>query len=275
MAPHRVFPQAVFKTHMPFFDGQHLVFCASDAPRRHPIACRGEIWAALARRAELRRDFFDLPQQCDVEYRPWKLAYSFWPAGRVRRIETGLPPEAVECSPASYREAGQWHVSFVGGLPARHGWSYHLYKLSGPSLDQLRRAEKVVPQPVRAGFVSPRYLCTGGRRKLDLTDRIRGTRFSLACPLQSMFRVSYRADDLESLILSGVDDYGRNVTLLHRIDSGSTHEISSPADVYKPSLFARRLIFARRDEDGEEDRELWEGPYHLEPSFVTIRPVAV
>lgn len=270
MSSDRVFGEATRKTHMPFLAGEDLLFCVSDGIQRHEAKCGGEIWRAMARRAELRSRLGELPKSRPIAYRPWKLAHCLPPDGPLRRIETGLPAEAVGCNPAFYRENGTWHVSFVGGLPTVRGWSYHLYAMRGPSPAHLGRAEKVVPQPVRVGFLSPRYLCTGGRRRLDLTDRGAGETFSLEFPFEQMLRASFRADDPQTLIVSGVDDSGRDATLVYRIDTGAALEIISPADAYKPSLYGDRLIFAKRRGETIESRELWEGPLKLTPSPLSI-----
>ena len=268
MSGERVFRTATWKTHMPFFDGQHLVFCVADGVRRYRTLCRGEIWTALDRRPGLRRSFLDLPRAQDLGYRPWKLAFTPWPGGpwppdRVQRIETGLPAEAVECSPACYRDQGRWFLSFIGGVPMAEGWSYHLYVMSGPSLTRLDRAEKVSPHPARVGFVNARYVCLGGRQRLDLSDRAGGAGCSLECPLEVILRAGFPADDPGSVVVSGRDALGCDVTFVYGMDTGRTKEVASPSQAYKPSLYAGRVVFAGRRGRGLENRELYHAPCRL------------
>ena len=78
MAHQRVFPGLGFKSHMPFFDGQMLVFCRSDEPVRREFECGGEIWERMWTNRALAEHFRGLARTRWLEYRAWKLYFTSW-----------------------------------------------------------------------------------------------------------------------------------------------------------------------------------------------------
>jgi hypothetical protein len=114
--PHeRVFPGVGFKSHMPFFDGETLVFCRSDEPVRREFECGGTIWERMRTNRALAEHFRDLPRSRSIEYRAWKLYYTAWKKREPCRLVTGLPDDAVECSPAECVLSDRWAAWRVKG----------------------------------------------------------------------------------------------------------------------------------------------------------------
>jgi hypothetical protein len=275
MTAQKVFAEGDLKTHMPFFDGRTLLFCRGDETLQQEYVCRGSIWRTMRRNPQLREHFAGIEQQRTTLMRVWKLAYAAWRDRRPRRLETGLPAEAVECSPAFYRKGGTWQVSFIGGVPTDQGRAYRLYAMSGPSLGKLSPARRVSEVPTRVGFVSPQYVCLRHRGRLVLSERDGGGRFSLRLPLSRVYRASFCADHVDRLLITGLSKAGGICTLLHRLDTDETFEVKAPGPVYKSSLFDNRVVFTKSRADDFEDRELWHGPFELVPSEEKIRRVQV
>lgn len=258
-----IFPRKQFPTHMPFFDGETLLFCRSEEPLQREFEQSGTLWRRLPREKELQARFQNEPSSVPVSYRAWKLYYCLW-ADRVPfRLQTGLGLDAIECSPAFYRDGGHVHVSFIGGEITSQRIVYHLYTMSGPSLDELSAARPVSPLEARVGFVSPQYVCLGNRSLL-LIERRSGKQFRLTVPFERLYRATFRADDPESLILTGLDCSGQPVTLQFHLEDGTSFQVLSQGPVYKSTLWEDRLIVAVKEDAGFEDRQLKEGSYQLD-----------
>jgi len=80
----------------------------------------------------------------------WKLHYAD-SSGQYRRVETGLPDDATECSPTAWHDDRGWHVTFIAG-----GWAedrlFRLYRMDGQSLNSLNKPV-AIHAGTRAGFV--------------------------------------------------------------------------------------------------------------------------
>ena len=233
MPPKKVFENAQFKSHMPFFDGKTLVFCRSDhvALRR----CRPDdpMWIKMHKEQSLRGETILPGFHNRLSYRLWKLAYCQWNNRKPHRLETGLPEDTVECSPTFYRQRNEIHVSFIAGVLTDNQIRYHLYHMSGPSFNRLSQAEPAVEETALFGFISPRYLCFGDDNIFSVRDRSSGEERLLHFPLPMVTRVSYCAEDLDKLAISGKDEHGKRITLLHQLDSEETTEVRVAGPVYK------------------------------------------
>jgi hypothetical protein len=248
---------------MPFFDGQTLLFCQAGSPIEYQTPREGGIWRILTQKPELRAHFAQLPRHSTLRYRPWKLAWCPWQDRRPRPLFTGLPADAVECSPAFYREGDVYHVSFLGGVPGPQGLTYFLYQMSGNSLDQLSRPDRVSEQPTRLGFVSARHICTESLDGVRVTERARGLTFQLILPWNHLYRATFASDAPQQLLLSGQDEQGVFRTLQYDCDTGATHEVQAAGPLYKASLCGGEVVFAYRGEGDFEDRHLRRGSASL------------
>ena len=274
--PHEeVFQNAQFKSHMPFFDGTDMMFCRSDAATDVEFQSGGTIWARMARDPQMAERFKDLSRSRTISYQPWKLFHCSWSDRRQRQqIATGLAAGTVECSPAFYRDADGLHVSFIGGVPTQQCFVYKLYTMSGAAWDSLSAAEPFDDRETRAGFVSSRYVCVGVADRLELTRRDTNELFSLECPLSRILRVTYRADDLDSLLITGVAADENEQTLLYKINTAETFDVRTPDGVYKSSIHGDRIVFAHRGDSGLEDRRLQHGNYTLQAVASGVTRVA-
>lgn len=254
------------KTHMPFFDERLLVFCVAGEPVEEEFTSGGSIWRTLESSPALRSHFAEVPRTRTIPYRAWKLHYALWSERVPRRIETGLPAGAVECNPTFYWEDGQCHVAFAGGVSDGRRLVYHLYEMTGPAIDRLGPPRRVREEPTPLGFVSPRHVCYGQRGEIVLREKSSGREQVLQCPLAQLYRVAFRADRPEQVLLTGSDEDGQRRTLLYDLATQATYEVHSPEPVYKAGLCGGRIVFAERLGRDFEDRQLRQGTYQLVPT---------
>ena len=273
MPSKKVFENAQFKSHMPFFDGKTLVFSRSD--RLMSRRCRPDdpMWIKMHKEQSLRGEHIIPRIHRGLSYRLWKLAYCQWNNRNAQRLETGLPEDAVECSPTFYRAGNETHVSFIGGVLSDNRMRYLLYSMSGPSWNRLSQAKPVLEEPALFGFVSPRHICFGDDNILFARDRKSGEERLLQLPLPMITRVSYCAEDHDKLLISGKDEHGHRATLLYGLNSEETSEIRVDGPVYKSSLCGDQIIFAQRPPDSMLDYELEYGNFQEIRTFRNIRRV--
>jgi hypothetical protein len=124
---------------------------------------------------------------------------------------------------------------------------------------------------MRAGCVAPDYVAFARRGNVIIQNRDGTRRCLLECPLERVFRISFRPKQKQHLVITGVDEQGRYPTLLYSLDSGQTQEVRSSEDVYKPSIVGERIVSAHRGTGGFEERELWHGECELVKPKVAIR----
>jgi hypothetical protein len=260
--PVPVFPNVQMRTHMPFFDGQTLMFCGSESPVTTQFANGGTLLKRLPREPELARRIGAVPAVSQVSYRQWKLYYAAWNDRRPQRVTTGLPADAIECSPAFYHEGARAHVSFIGGVRGERGVAYHLYGMQGESFDHLSAAVPLVPQATAVGFAAPGYLCfmrSGSLQAVDASGRSQ----PITVPLARVLRATFRADSPRSILVTGVAAGGDRKTLVHNLDSNKTQEVRSNVPVYKSSIAGQQLIVSQASGDGIE-------PYRLVSTGYTL-----
>ena len=147
---------------------------------------------------------------------------------------------------------------------------YHLYLMSGPSLDRLEAPIQFSDRRTNIGFVSPRYVCTLVRGKLTLTHRESGEQSEVELPMLSkLLRVTYRADHLDSLIVTGLDEWDLPMTLLVRLDTRDVSEICADEPVYKCSIYGQELVYAKKTGADFDHRHLAHGV--LSPENLRVR----
>ena len=265
-----VFPDFKMATHMPFFNGTTLAFCWAGEPVEKAFPNHGLIWKAVRRNPALAKQFQSVPKTQVIRYRAWKLAWCDWASKTIRPIDTGFSSETIECSPAFYWEGGQVHLSFVAGIPQAEGMSYRLYQASGPGLDRLG---KVTPLPIPStsvGFLSPQHLCRGEGTKLHLVEKASGVLSTLQTGFGRIARATFVADDPSKLLITGIIEGGRHLTVLHELGSGATQVVMVDGDVYKSTLYRDQLVFTQKLEGFLESRELRTGNYTLASSPIVI-----
>jgi len=231
-------------THMPFLtrdgDGRHVLFYCRSGP-----------------------EDFDAANQS----RRWKL----WVAmdgEQPRRLGTGLSEELAECSPTAWHDDTGWHVTFIAG-GARDNPLYHLYRMDGPALDQLN--QPVAIQATRAGFVLGDRLAHADPENLIQVRQPSGD-FDIELPGAFIYRVSYRADSHDKLLISGQWQTETEVfTLEYDLASGEQHVLECDGrPAYKCTILGDQVLYSQRIGDHFENRRISESSALLRRPINTI-----
>jgi hypothetical protein len=128
----------------------------------------------------------------------WKLHVSVNDA-EPQRIATGFSTDTIECSPTAWHDETGWHVTFIaGGTPDDP--VYHLYRMDGQTLEML--STPVAIRPTRAGFIYQDRLVTAEPHD-RLTIHDSNLDRTIEMPGMYIYRVAYRADEPDKLLISG------------------------------------------------------------------------
>jgi hypothetical protein len=192
---------------------------------------------------------------CSREAGLWKVFYRI---GGVEpsRLDTRLPAEAVECSPSAWQDDAGWHVTVVaGGVPADR--RFRLYRLDGPALDALHPPVAIVA--TAAGFVYRDRLVYAEPESL-VHVRGGGLDRVLELPGAKIYRVSYRSDAPEVLLVSGQwDGESEPFTVEHDLATGEQQSLVCDGQPgYKATIAGDRVLYAARTGEGFEDRTIRE-----------------
>lgn len=194
---------------------------------------------------------------CMSPYGIWKIHYAL-DGGATKHIETGFDVE-TECAPTCWCDESGFHLTFIAGGNPRDP-SFKLYRMDGPTIDQLS-----VPTPICntfTGFLYRDRLATVGPKGYGdkaATIYIRGrTDCTLEISDAIVYRISYRADNPDILIISGCFD-GDNTpfAILYNLTSDEQFTVvcdGKPA--YKCSILGDTVIYAERIGQNFEDRQL-------------------
>lgn len=184
----------------------------------------------------------------------WKAHY-VGDDGLPRRLQTGLPNDAVECSPAAWHDNAGWHVSFIaGGIKGNR--LFRLYRMDGPSLDAL--SAPVALGMARSGFVYRDRMVIGEvRDRIHITEPAEDQTIEL--PGVDILRVGYRADEPELLLISGRrPDEADPWTIEYDLTTGEQRRVTCDGKpAYKCAMLGERVLYADR-RGGFEDREVME-----------------
>lgn len=185
----------------------------------------------------------------------WKLHY-LGEDGQPVRLHTGLGDDVIECAPTAWQDASGWHVSFIAG-GAKDNPRYHLYRMDGPSLASL--SQPVPMQNARTGFVHRDRIAWGERQDLIHVREPAGDQ-DIELPGAYIYRVSYRPDEPERLLISGQWIGEEEVfSIEYDLASGEQSEITCDGKpAYKCAMLGERVIFADRIGEHFEARALVE-----------------
>ena len=171
-----------------------------------------------------------------------------------RRLETGLSADLAECSPTAWHDATGWHVTFIaGGAPDNP--LYHLYRMDGPALDQL--SQPVALFPIRAGFVLGDRLVHADPENLVHVRQPSGD-FDIELPGAFIYRVSFRADAPDKLLMSGQWQTEIDVFAIeYDLATGEQHLLESDGlPAYKCTILGDQVLYAQRIGEHFENRRI-------------------
>lgn len=185
--------------------------------------------------------------------RRWKL----WVAVEdqpPRRLETGLSDELTKCSPTAWYDDTGWHVTFIAG-GASESPLYRLYRMDGLDLDHL--SQPVTIHPTRAGFVLGDRLVHADPENLIHVRQPSGD-FDIELPGAFIYRVSYRADEPDTLLISGAWQTERDVFALeYDLRTGEQHLLECDGlPAYKCAILDDLVLYAQRIGEHFEARQI-------------------
>ena len=182
----------------------------------------------------------------------WKLFYSV-DDGEPQRLETGFPHGTIECSPSGWQDESGWHVTFIA---MDDTGVYRLYRMDGPSLDSL--STPVSLRPARTGFVYKDRLVVGEIQDLVHVHDTDGDH-RIELPGTFIYRVSYRADEPQKLLISG-DWIGENeepFTVEYNLTDDSQRFIECDGHgAYKCTIYGDEILYAERCGEQFEHRRI-------------------
>lgn len=188
---------------------------------------------------------------CSDETRVWKLLYEI--NGDQWRMETGLPEETIECCPTAWHDEDGWHVSFIGGMDPQAP-EYFLYGMDGPALNDLGPARKILA--AATGFVHRDRIAYGRPNAVRIIEG--NTEYQLAIPHSHFYRISYRPDQPEVLLLTIHDEQTDNVYVAeHSLTTGEQQLVECDGKAaYKCAIYGNEIIYADRVGEHYEQRRL-------------------
>ena len=176
----------------------------------------------------------------------WKLHWRR--GGKWKRIRTGLPEDATECSPTAEWEDGMWKVSFVAG-----GWKgdrrFRLYRMYG--MDSAPMAQGFAD----VGFVRKDTVAMAGRRgPIVIRDAERTITLDIPDAM-FLYRLSYDPQRPNRLLVSGETHGGEIFSWSYAPGMGELLAVTdggTPA--YKCALWDGECFYAKRIAGFEERR---------------------
>jgi hypothetical protein len=183
----------------------------------------------------------------------WKIFVSI-NNGEPTRIDTGFSSEVIECSPAAWQDQTGWHLSLIAGGEVTNPL-YHLYRMDGKTFETLSRP--VAIHPAKTGFIYLNRMVTGA---IQDTINIHEPDGDQVIELSGayIYRISYRADKVESLIISG-QWIGENeiFSIEYNLKTGEQQLIECDGKLaYKPTIYNNEVLYAERVGESFESRQI-------------------
>ena len=199
----------------------------------------------------------------------WKIFVSI-NGGEPARIETGLADEMVECSPAAWHDETGWHLTFSAGGAADNPL-YHLYRMDGAAWDSL--SHPVAIRPTKTGFVYLDRLAVGEIQDVVHVHDPEGDQ-TIELPGAYIYRVSYRADQTDTLIVTGQWINETEVfSIEYDLATGEQRLIECDGQpAYKPTIFGNEVLYAERIGEHFEQRQIRKAEhFHGKPCRLAFR----
>jgi hypothetical protein len=159
-----------------------------------------------------------------------------------------------ECSPTAWRDEVGWHVSFIAG-GGKPNPLHRLYRMDGPALDRL--STPVALRATRAGFVFRNRVVHADMDNLIHVRDLAGD-FDIELPGAFIYRVAYRADRPDTLLISGQWQTEDDVfTLEYDLATGQQNLIECDGQpAYKCTILGDQMLYAQRIGEQFEHRRV-------------------
>ena len=180
----------------------------------------------------------------------WKLHH--FENGEWKRINTGLPEDATECSPTAEYIDGKWKISFIAGgfEPDKKFYLYRIADLENPISEKVLQAD--------VGFIWKNKIISAKRNsEIFINDSKQS--ISLRIPnVQWLYRISYNPDNPQEFLISGQLNTGKLFSWICNPTAKYLQEICNNDEVaYKLAISHGRCFYAKRG-NGFEDRTIVE-----------------
>jgi len=203
------------------------------------------------------------------DLRHWKIFVSI-NDDEPTRIETGFSDEMVECSPAAWQDDTGWHLTLIAG-GASDNPLYHLYRMDGESLNSLSRP--VAIRPAKTGFIYLDRLVVGALQDVVHVHDPEGD-LTIELPGAYIYRVSYRADQTDTLLVTG-QWIGEDEVFSIEYDLATDEQRLIECDgqpCYKPTIYGDEILYAERTGNHFEERRIRKTKQkHLKPCRLAFR----
>jgi len=189
----------------------------------------------------------------------WKLHVSI-NDGEPIRIETCLAEDMVECSPSAWQDETGWHISFIAGGSSANPL-YHLYRMDGSDFTSL--SQPVVIRQARSGFIYLDRTAAGAVQDTVSIHDPEGDK-TLELPGCYIYRVSYRADQTDSLLITGQWIGEEDVfTIEYNLITGEQQLLECDGTAaYKPAIYGDEILYAERTGTHFEERRIRRAERH-------------
>ncbi|MCL2119700.1 MAG: hypothetical protein FWH27_14890, partial [Planctomycetaceae bacterium] len=148
-----------------------------------------------------------------------------------------------------------WHVTFIAG-GSFDSTMYHLYRMDGTTLGTFSRP--VAIRPTRAGFIYQDRLVTA-----ELFDRFtihdRNLDRTIEMPGMYIYRVAYRADNPDKLLVSGawINEKDSLFTVEYDVNTNDQHLIECDGKpAYKCTIYGNEVIDTIQTGEHFETRQI-------------------
>lgn len=222
--------------------------------------------------------------------RIWRLAWTacnpkIGSYSEVKSLHTGLGRNELECSPCLSYQDGTAHVSFVGST--NHGtgeMKYHLYRMSGPSLDELAPADRVNSEECYCGFWRP-DLTAMANYNSNIVHLKGAVNLRLDTDFGVLARISFDSESPERILITGAIAgdprrfRGRPFphTIVYDINERRVlgEILHSGNNVYKPSMCGNLLATARPgpDKASESLKVVFSQDFSIAPTTIQVRAI--
>ncbi len=185
----------------------------------------------------------------------WRLHYTV-EDGEPVRLETGFPPGTTECSPTAWIDESGYHISFIAGTVDT---TYRLYRMDGSDLQNL--SQPVSIRVAKTGFVYKDRLVVGEFQDVVHVHDTDGDR-KIEIPGAFLYRISYRSDEAEKLLISGdwIGETGDVFCIEYDLQTDNQRFLEcGGVPAYKCSILGDEILFAQRTGKHFEDRRIKRG----------------
>jgi hypothetical protein len=184
--------------------------------------------------------------------RTWKIYYIDGIHDSPVRIDTKLTADTFECSPTGWYDSDGWHISFIAGGDPKNP-KFCLYRMDGSTLDMMGDPV-VVKEYASSGFVNKDG--TVYSMKTPDFDYIVSGLDDVKFDLSEILRVSYRADDLNKLLISYKKSNDIVTTIYDKQSKSLYRVICDGQPAYKFTMYGDTIIYAQIIDSGFENRKL-------------------